>query len=336
MLKNVVVFLFCQFLLCQSVFADVSPDVAAIVKASADAVVAVTVTQNPAGTAEFSFNSRRAEQPQALGSGFIISDDGYIVTNSHVVQGGDLLKVKFKNLHELTAILVGVDIANDIALLKVNSFGLPKVKIGSSAELEIGQSVIAIGWPLGLGQSVTTGIVSAKDRVVPDKGAVAFIQTDAVLNEGNSGGPLFDGQGTVVGVNSWIYSHSGRYEGMSFAIPIDLVMNVVEQLKKTPRGGAHGWMGIKTENASTSSPKSYGALILSFAPASPAQDAGLRAGDIVVAFNQQIVENSADLSSKVKGTPADTWVDLDIIREGERRVIKVKTGRDKKAGYKKY
>lgn len=327
MRKASVVFLFCLLLPGQSVFADVSPDVAAIVKANTDAVVAVISSQNPAMGAEFSANPEITENRPVLGTGFIISEDGYIVTNSHVVKEGNQIHIKFKDQHELAATLVNVNTEIDIALLKVNSSGLSKVKIGSSAALEVGNSVIAVGWPFGFAQSTTLGIVSAKEVVVPGKGSVAFIETDVALNPGNSGGPLFDSQGAVIGVNAWIYSKSGQYAGMSFAIPIDLVMNAVERLKKSPTV-LRGWMGIKTENASLYSPKAYGAVIVGFANASPAQNAGLRVGDIVVAFNQQIVENSDDLTSKVKGTSANTWVDIEIIRQGERHAVKVKTGRE--------
>ena len=327
MLKKIMCVLWGLFLLNQSVLAETQVDVAAIVKANADAVVAVISPKNSNPDPRYSSSLGIPAQQYILGSGFIISDDGYIVTNSHVIERESQIKVKFKNLQELPATLVGIDLPTDIALLKINGFGLQKVKIGSSATLEIGQSVIAIGWPFGLGQSVTTGIVSAKELIVPRKGNVGFIQTDAVLNEGNSGGPLFDAQGTVVGVNAWIYTNTGRYQGMSFAVPIDLTMHVIDLLKKAPKF-SRGWMGIKTEDAWLSFPSAQGALILSFAPASPAQDAGLKVGDIVTAFNQQMVRDSADLTTKVKNTPADTVVIFEVIRQGERRLIKVKTGRD--------
>ncbi len=334
MKQKIIVFLCCQILplLSQLSYAGGLLDVSAIVKVNADAVVAVITPKNLAMEAEFSANTSAAASRYVLGTGFIISEDGYVLTNSHVIenQSQSQIKIKFRNEQELPATLVGIDMPTDIALLKISSSGLPKVKIGSSKALEIGQPVIAIGWPFGLGQSVTTGIVSAKELLVPLKGNIPFIQTDAVLNEGNSGGPLLDAQGGVVGVNSWIYSNTGRYQGMSFAIPIELAMNVAEQLKKSPKI-FHGWLGIKTEDASFSAPERYGALILSFAPASPARDAGLKVGDIVVAFNQKTVESSADLTAKVKGTPADTLVVLEVIRQGERRLIKVKTSSDSKS-----
>lgn len=330
MIKKIIVFLCCQFLLGQVTYAGGLVDVAAVVKVNADAVVAVIAPKKNRMEAELSANTSASVSKYVLGTGFIISEDGYVLTNSHVVEKESQIRIKFKNEQELPATLVGIDIPTDIALLKINSAGLPKVKIGSSVALEIGQPVIAIGWPFGLGQAVTTGIVSAKDLLVPMKGNIPFIQTDTVLNEGNSGGPLLDAQGGVVGVNSWIYTNTGRYQGMSFAIPIELAMNVAERLKKSPKV-LRGWLGIKTEDASFSSPGLYGALILSFAPNSPAQDAGLREGDIVVVFNQKTVESSADLTAKVKATPADTVIVVEIIRQGERRLIKVKTGRDSKS-----
>lgn len=330
MRKSVVVFLVCQVLLGQSACAGSSADVSAVYRANVDAVVAIDTLENSVVDTGFSGNFSAPGQRHGLGSGFIISEDGYVVTNAHVVDGSNQIKVKFKGKRELPAVLVGADGATDIALLKVNGSGLQKVKIGSSAGLEIGQLLIAMGSPFGLGQSLTTGVVSAKDRIVPNKGEVAFIQTDTVINEGNSGGPLFDDQGTVVGVNSWIYSHSGRYEGMSFAVPIDLAMNVVEQLKKSPKI-LHGWLGIKTEDASLSMPEAHGALILNCAPASPAHDAGLRRGDVVITFNQQTIKNSPELHAKVKKTAAGTWIELGIVRQGERQLIKVKVGSDPKS-----
>lgn len=334
MFKKIVIFLSCQFMLNQLVYAGSAIDVARIVKENTDAVIAVILPKNPTADPEFSENSSIYPTEYVAGSGLIISEDGYIVTNYHVVENDgfidDTIKVKFKNMQELPATLVGTDKANDVALLKINGVGLQAIKIGSSAALEIGQSVVAIGWPFGLGQSVTTGIVSGKGFVVPSKGNVPFIQTDTVLNEGNSGGPLLDAQGAVVGVNSWIYSNSGRYQGMSFAIPIDLVMGVVEKLKNSPKS-FRSWMGIKTGDAAFFSPVNYGALILSFAPASPAKKAGLKEGDIVITFNQERVINSADLTHKVKNTPADSWVNFEIIRQGQRRAIKVKIGRHSKS-----
>lgn len=323
------VFLGGQFLLAQMAYAEPVIDVAAIVKANSDAVVAVITPKNLSPESRYLENAGAAPQQFVLGSGFIISEDGYIVTNCHVIERENQIKVKFKNLQELPATLVGIDRATDIALLKINGSNLQKVKIGSSTALEIGQPVIAMGWPFGLGQSVTAGIVSAKDLIVPKKGNVGFIQTDAVLNEGNSGGPLFDSHGAVVGVNSWIYTNSGRYQGMSFAVPIDLTMHVIDLLKKAPKF-SRGYIGIKTEDAQMSFPAAQGALISSIASDSPAINAGLREGDIVIAFNQQMIRSSDDLTEQVKNTPADTIVVFDVIRQGQRRVIKAKTGRNVK------
>src|SRR5674476_413287 len=175
----------------------------------------------------------REQESQSLGSGFIVSADGYIMTNAHVVDHADKITVRLTDKREFSARVIGADIRTDVALLKIEAQGLPTVKVGDPNKLKVGEWVVAIGSPFGFDNSVTAGIVSAKGRSLPQDNLVPFIQTDVAINPGNSGGPLFNMRGEVVGINSQIYSRSGGYMGLSFAIPMDVVMNVVEQIKKT-------------------------------------------------------------------------------------------------------
>lgn len=318
MLKKIVSFFLCMVLLNQPVWAEEMPDFAEIVKANANAVVQIA-----AG------DSTQMLAPE-LGSGFVISEDGYILTNCHVVQNAGQISVKFKDQRVLVATLIGLDKATDLALLKVTASGLTKVKIGSVASLEQADWVMAIGAPFGFEQSVTKGIVSAKNRVVSKEGYVPFIQTDVPINQGSSGGPLFNSKGLVVGINSWIYSKGeGGYQGLSFAIPIDLAMDVVARLKSKGKV-LRGWLGIKTQEVplelakSFTMPKAYGALISEIAPASPAQKSGLKVGDIVISFNRQSVENAATFPSRVGIAAAEGRISFEVIRQGEKKIIEVK------------
>lgn len=328
MRKNMMSFFLWGILLHQSVSAEVAPDFAAIVKENSEAVVAVTIMQDRRLAAKPLIESEMLEQNDGLGSGFVISEDGYILTNYHVIQDANQIKVVFKDQHEAVATLVGADKTIDVALLKINVEHLAKVKIGSAASLEPGDWVMAIGSPYGFGQSVTKGIVSAKDRVIPEKSYVPFIQTDVPINKGNSGGPLFNSQGMVVGINAWIYSKTGGYQGLSFAIPIDLAMEVVTQLKTTGKV-SRGWLGIKTQEVplalaqSFSMPKAYGVLISEIASASPAQKAGLQVGDIIIAFNGQTIENDAALAFKVGRVAAGNQGSFEIIRQGEKKIVEI-------------
>ena len=224
---------------------------------------------------------------RSMGSGFIISKDGYILTNSHVVDGAKKITVKTSDKQELEAKLVGNDPKTDIALLKVNATNLPAVKIGNPDNLEVGEWVAAIGAPFGFTNTVTQGIVSAKGRNLPDDTYVPFIQTDVPINPGNSGGPLFNLNGEVVGINSQIYSRSGGYMGISFSIPIDIAMNIAEQLKKFGKA-AHGQLGVQVQVVTDELAKSFGlksasgALVAQVLPDSAAQKAGVKTGDIIL------------------------------------------------------
>jgi serine protease Do len=237
MLKNIVIFFLLTVLLNQSAIAAVLPDFAVMAKENADAVVAISVSQKQA---EPGMELQTPENTGSYGSGFVISEDGYILTNYHVIGAEpDQIMVRFKNHHIEMATLVGFDKVIDIALLKVNIPALQKVSLGSVASLDVGEWVMAIGAPFGFEQTVTKGIVSAKDRIMSNEVYVPYIQTDAATNHGNSGGPLFNARGQVVGINALIYSKTEGYQGLSFAIPIDLAMNAVAQLKskgKVSRG----------------------------------------------------------------------------------------------------
>jgi serine protease Do len=325
MLKKLLSFFLWVILLNQSAWAESISDFAQIVRENADAVVAVSASQTQAGI-EIPVEPQQGNP--SLGSGFIISDDGYILTNYHVVKDARQIMVKFKDSHILEATLIGSDKVTDVSLLKVNASGLQKVKIGSVTALEVGEWVLAIGAPFGFEQSVTKGIVSAKNRMVSKEVYVPFIQTDVAINQGNSGGPLFNTQGQVVGVNAWIYSKTGGYEGLSFAIPIDIAMNTVTQLKNKGKV-SRGWLGVISVDVpislaqSFAMPRAYGALIEKIALLSPAQKAGLQVGDIVVSFNGMSVENSAELPTKVGMMAAGTRVNLEVIRQGEIKVVEV-------------
>ena len=272
------------------------------------------------------------EQPQqeshSLGSGFIISKDGYILTNNHVIDGADDIVVRMRDRQELKAKVIGVDARTDVALIKVEADDLPVAKIGRSSTLKAGQWVVAIGEPFGLDYTVTHGIVSAVGRALPEDTYVPFIQTDVSINPGNSGGPLFDLNGQVVGVNSQIYSKSGGSMGLSFSIPIDIAMNVAEQLMD---GGkvSRGFLGVQVQEVTSDLSKSFGlkvptgALVGQTYPDTPADRAGIVAGDIILEFNGQIVSKSSDLPPLVGVTKVDTPVKVKLLRQGKEIMVKV-------------
>jgi serine protease Do len=268
---------------------------------------------------------------QSLGSGFVISKDGYILTNYHVVKDADEIIAKFFDRRELVAKLIGSDARTDVALLKVDATDVPAVTIGDPNELQVGEWVLAIGSPFGFEESVTQGIVSAKGRSLPGGNYVPFIQTDVAINPGNSGGPLFNMNGKVVGINSQIYSRTGGYMGLSFAIPMDVVMNVVEQIKATGKA-AHGWLGVQIQDVTRELAESFGmkkpqgALVSKVVPGSPAEKAGLQIGDIIIAFNGQAIETSGDLPPLVGMTPINVKATLKIIRQGKEETINFKIG----------
>jgi serine protease Do len=266
-----------------------------------------------------------------LGSGFVISPDGYIVTNFHVVEGAEKIVARFSDRRELVAEVVGTDKRSDIALLKVDAQGLQAVQIGRAKNLKAGEWVVAIGSPFGYTNSVTAGIVSAKGRSLPGENYVPFIQTDVAINRGNSGGPLFNLDGRVVGVNSQILSRTGGFMGVSFAIPIELAMNVVEQIKE--KGYVtRGWLGVLIQDVTRELAESfgmsnpYGALVSKVYSDSPAAKAGFQPGDVVVEFDGQAVMSSAALPPMVGSTAIDRTVNVKVIRSGAEQELEVTIG----------
>ncbi|OAM39939.1 DegQ family serine endoprotease [Eikenella sp. NML120348] len=266
-----------------------------------------------------------------FGSGFLISSDGYILTNTHVLSGMNSIKVVLNNRREYTAHLVGFDTQTDIALLKIDAQGLPTVKIGDPKTLRVGEWVAAIGAPFGFDNSVTAGIVSAKGRSLPNENYTPFIQTDVAINPGNSGGPLFNLRGQVVGVNSQIYSQSGGFMGISFAIPIDVAMNVADQLRRNGKV-ERGRIGVVIQEVSYDLAKSFGleaangALISQVTPSGPADKAGIQPGDIVQSVNGENVKASSDLPVLVGMMPPGTQLTLGIWRNGKREDVQVTLG----------
>lgn len=268
---------------------------------------------------------------KSLGSGLIMSADGYILTNHHVVRDADEIIVRLSDRREFVAAIVGADKRSDVALLKIDADDLPTVKIGSSKDLKVGEWVLAIGSPFGFDHTVTAGIVSAKKRNLPSENYVPFIQTDVAINPGNSGGPLFNLDGEVVGVNSQIYSRTGGFMGLSFAIPIDVAMDVAQQLKESGRV-SRGWLGVLIQDvtrelaASFGMKKPSGALVAKVLPDSPAAEAGIEVGDIITRFDGQEVTNSSALPPLVGATPFDTVIPLEILRKGNTRSIDLRIG----------
>ena len=268
---------------------------------------------------------------QSLGSGFIVSEDGYLLTNHHVIDGADEIVVRLSDHREFVADLVGSDPRSDIAVLKIKAENLPVVKINQSRELKVGEWVLAIGSPFGFDHSATAGIVSAKGRSLPSENYVPFIQTDVAINPGNSGGPLFNLDGEVVGINSQIYSRTGGFMGLSFAVPIEIAMNVANQLK-TKGYVTRGWLGVLIQDVTRELAESfglsrpYGALVAQVQPDSPAEKAGLKAGDVILAFNGTEVASSAALPPMVGASPVDKPAKVEILRKGERQTVEVVIG----------
>jgi serine protease Do len=267
-------------------------------------------------------------EANSLGSGFIISADGEILTNAHVVDGADEIIVKLADNSEKAAKVIGLDKASDVALLKIDAEGLPVVQIGDSSQLEVGDWVLAIGSPFGLEHTATQGIVSAVGRSLPDGNYVPFIQTDVAVNPGNSGGPLFNTRGEVVGINSQIYSRSGGYMGLSFAIPINTATSVARQLATNGRV-ERGWLGVGIQNVNGDLAKSFGlekpagALVGQVDKAGPASKAGLKPGDVILEFNGRPISQSADLPPLVGETRPGTQVALTVWRDKKSREVKL-------------
>ena len=267
---------------------------------------------------------------QSLGSGFIISSDGYVISNNHVIRDADEIIVSLSDRRAFKAEVVGTDDRSDVALLKIDAEDLPVVKLGQGYDLKVGEWVLAIGSPFGFDHSVTAGIVSAKGRSLPRENYVPFIQTDVAINPGNSGGPLFNLDGEVVGVNSQIFSRTGGFMGLSFAIPIEVAMNVADQLRKKGRV-SRGWLGVLIQDVDPKLAESFGmdkpqgAAIAKVLPGSPAEKAGLQVDDVVLAFNEYPVGRSSDLPPIVGGTSVGTRVPVEILRKGESKILYVLT-----------
>ncbi|MGR8940234.1 MAG: DegQ family serine endoprotease [Gammaproteobacteria bacterium] len=356
MLKRLGWCVFWVFLFSRDVYAQL-PDFTEMVKKNGVAVVNISTTQKapsadegripqeqqipeglPPEMEEFFkhfFNDQGGDyvprDTQSLGSGFIISADGYVLTNHHVVKDADEIVVKLTDRRELVAKLVGSDARTDVALLKVDAKDLPMVSIGSPEKLQVGEWVLAIGSPFGFEQSVTAGIVSAKGRSLPGGNYVPFIQTDVAINPGNSGGPLFNMQGEVVGINSQIYSRTGGFMGLSFAIPMDVVMNVVDQIK-TKGKVSRGWLGVQIQDVTRELAESFGmkrphgALVAKIVPGSPAEKAEIQIGDIITEFNGHEIETSGELPPMVGMTPIDETAELKLIRQGETMTVPIRIG----------
>jgi serine protease Do len=269
---------------------------------------------------------------KSLGSGFIISEDGYVITNNHVVRDADEIVVRLSDRREYVAKIIGTDEPSDIALLKIEDNGeLPVVKIGKSSDMKVGEWVLAIGSPFGFDHSVTAGIVSAKGRSLPRENYVPFIQTDVAINPGNSGGPLFNLDGEVVGVNSQIYSRTGGFMGLSFAIPIEVAMNVADQLRTTGHV-TRGWLGVLIQDVTRELAESFnmdkpmGALVSRVLDDSPASKAGFEVGDIITRFNGEEILRSKDLPPLVGRTPVDKRVPVRVLRKGRQHTLHVMIG----------
>jgi serine protease Do len=273
----------------------------------------------------------RQREAQSLGSGFIISPDGYILTNNHVVNGADEIIVRLADRSELEAKLIGGDPRTDVALLKIAGKDLPTLKLGKSENLKVGEWVLAIGSPFGFDHSATAGIVSAKGRSLPNENYVPFIQTDVAINPGNSGGPLFNLDGDVVGINSQIYTRSGGFMGLSFAIPIDVAMDVANQLKTSGKV-TRGWLGVVIQEVNKDLAESFGldkpagALVAQVLPEGPAAKGGLQAGDVILNLNGQPIIMSADLPHLVGALKSGDKAELDVVREGGRKALQVTVG----------
>jgi serine protease Do len=278
------------------------------------------------------FRGPQQQQPvRGEGSGFIIRSDGVILTNAHVVNGATEVTVRLTDRHEYTAKVIGSDPRADVAVIKINASNLPTVKTGDSHSLKVGEWVLAIGAPFGFDNSATAGIVSAKGRVLPESGYVPFIQTDVPINPGNSGGPLFNLRGEVVGINSQIYSRTGGYMGVSFSIPIDVALQVSQQLEKTGHV-SRGKLGVGIQAVtqgladSFGLPRPEGALISNVEKNSAAEKAGIEPGDVILKLNDQPVTQSDELPVEVASLSPGTNVNLEVWRNHAARNVSVTLG----------
>jgi serine protease Do len=304
-----------------------------ISRAVRPAVVNISTTEkvrSPLGDDLFGrlFEGQARRPRTALGSGFIVSPDGYLVTNYHVVREAAQIVVRTADRREYSAKMVGGDAKTDLALLKIDGGGeLPTLPFGDSDRLEVGEPVMAIGNPFGLEQTVTTGIVSAKERFIGSGPYDDFIQTDASINPGNSGGPLVDARGALVGINSAIFSQTGGWAGISFAIPVSLAKQVLPQLRERGRV-IRGYLGVGvapvTAEGEARAPR--GAMVAEVASGSPAARARLAPGDVITSFKGEEIHGPRDLTRRVAGTPPGTTVPIRVVRGGEERTVEVTLG----------
>ena len=272
------------------------------------------------------------EQPvRGQGSGFIVSSDGIILTNAHVVRDASEVTVKLTDRREFQAKVLGADPKTDVAVLRIEAKGLPTLPMGSAKALRAGEWVLAIGSPYGFENSVTAGVVSAKGRALPDDSMVPFIQTDVAVNPGNSGGPLFNARGEVVGINSQIYSQSGGYQGLSFAIPIEIATQVKDQIVATGRA-RHARLGVTVQEVNQALADSFklerpeGALVSGIEPDGPAAKAGLKSGDVILSFNGQPIVGSADLPALIGQAAPGEKISLEVVRQGQRETVSAQLG----------
>lgn len=328
------------------------PDFTPLVENASPAVVNISTKQNrpvrggpaqmpdlegiPPMFREF-FERGRPQQPdrrreaQSLGSGFIISEDGYVLTNNHVVADADEIMVRLPDRSELQAKLVGADPRSDVALLKIDGDDLPFVKIGSSEQLKAGEWVVAIGSPFGFDHTVTAGVVSATGRSLPNESYVPFIQTDVAINPGNSGGPLFNLKGEVVGINSQIFTRSGGFMGLSFAIPVDVAMDVANQLREDGKV-SRGWLGVVIQEVNKDLAESFGldrpagALVAQVMDGGPAAKGGLKVGDVILSLNGKSIDMSGDLPHLVGAMKPGSAAKLEVVRNGDRRTLTLNIG----------
>lgn len=280
----------------------------------------------------FFFGDRSQKEQERIvrgaGSGFIIDETGYVITNAHVVSDADKIKVHLADRRELAAELVGLDEKTDVAVLKIDADELPVVKIANVEDLKVGQWVMAVGSPFGLDYTATQGIISSLGRNLPNDNFTPFIQTDAAINPGNSGGPLFNTKGEVIGINSQIYTSTGSYAGVSFAIPIDIAMHIVQQIREDGKV-SRGWLGVQIQEVTATLAETFdldkpqGALIASIVPESPADKSKLKVGDIILKFGDQEVISSSQLPILVSRIKADEVVEVEVLRDGKRETIEV-------------
>jgi serine protease Do len=333
----------------QSIPLTTAPNYRAIVAQNEAAVVGITTAgpMNTANPQEFNFGDgndnpllqffrglpapRQRGTLHAQGSGFLVSSDGLVLTNAHVVDGAKQVTVKLSDHREYKAKVLGADRSSDIAVLKIDARDLPTVRIGNSDQLRVGDYVLAIGEPFGLEETATAGIVSAKGRSLPGDGYVPFIQTDAAVNPGNSGGPLFDSTGAVVGINAQIYTTSGGYEGVSFAVPINLAVQIKDQIVKTGKV-VHARLGVEVQTLDQSLANSFklkapnGALVAKVVPDSAAAQAGIKVGDVILKFDGAPIVDAGQLSARVGVAAPGDKATLEVWRDGKTMTLTATIG----------